>query len=211
MANMEASSPWSWLAPTLIFIGAMITLYVTNRRADRREWNKWRRDTLLKLCADAVDASYEAETAYENGTTMDEADFAKVRFEAATKAARRITSVTEQLNLVGASFLAQTCRDMRAAVDRINGPAWTLRVARNNEKKGRARATEAIEREHPEWLELKDRPDADYAIAWARTTVDLYNAWIAAPQAEFKESAAELEKVRARFIKRGQSELKSTN
>ena len=88
MAIMGESSLWPWLAPALVFIGAMITLYVTNRRADRREWNKWRRDTLLKLCANAVDASYEAEAVYENGTTMDEEHFAKVRFGNASKAAR---------------------------------------------------------------------------------------------------------------------------
>lgn len=211
MAIMGESLPWPWLAPTLIFIGAMITLYVTNRRADRREWNKWRRDTLLRICADAVDASYEAEAAYEDGTTMTEDDFGKVRFGSASKAATRITGTAEQLNLVGAHFLAQTCRDMKVAVDHISRPAWGLRVARTNEKNARMRANEVMENEHPEWLEQRNPPDPDYVIAWARTTVDLYNAWIAEPQAKFNEATAQLEAVRARFIKRGQSELKAAN
>ena len=212
MTTVGESSVWEWLTPTLVFVGAMITLYVTNRRADRREWNKWRRDTLLKLCADAVDASYEAEAAYESRTTMDEEDFVKVRFDTASKAIARITGVAEQLNLVGAHHLAQTCRDMKAALEEIRHPAWALRVARNTEKRAHARATKAMEKEHPEWFgQEDDPPDDDYVIGRARAIVEFHKAWIADPLANFNEAAAGLDAVRARFIKRGQAELKTAN
>ena len=100
---------------------------------------------------------------------------------------------------------------MKAAVDQISRPAYGLRAARINEKNARMRAKEVMEKEHPGWLEPQDPPDAEYLIAWARMTVDLYNAWIAEPEAKFNEATAQLEAVRARFIKRGQSELKATN
>jgi hypothetical protein len=55
-----------WLGPVLLFFAAMITLWVTNYRADIREWNKWRRNTLREMCSDALAAAREAEAMCES-------------------------------------------------------------------------------------------------------------------------------------------------
>lgn len=63
----QSSSVWVWLAPVLTFCGslvvaavALITVWQTNKRADMRELNQWRRDHLLRLGVEVTECSSTA-------------------------------------------------------------------------------------------------------------------------------------------------------
>ncbi len=70
--------------PVLLFTAAMLTLFVTTTSANKREWKKWRRDTLIKLCSDAVDAAREGESKCETALTQKAHVFAQGNLSAAS-------------------------------------------------------------------------------------------------------------------------------
>jgi hypothetical protein len=60
-------SIWTWLGPVLAFCGslvvaavALITVWQTNKRTDKRELNQWRRDTLLRLGVEVTESTTRA-------------------------------------------------------------------------------------------------------------------------------------------------------
>jgi hypothetical protein len=71
LIGSSGSSLWTWLGPVLafggsvlLFIASMITLWRTNKRADRRAARLWQRDTLLRLADEVVQAGSEAYDEY---------------------------------------------------------------------------------------------------------------------------------------------------
>jgi hypothetical protein len=65
--------PPFWQSATAgVVVGALISflgVYLTNRTADRRERDKWRRDTLLGLCTDATGAALDMESKFIDPST----------------------------------------------------------------------------------------------------------------------------------------------
>lgn len=167
-ARWDDGHVWAWLGPTLLFVGAMITLWVTNFRADKREWNKWRRDTLVKLCADAITESQEAVAMCESALSQARHVSAQANLTSASKAAARIGTIAEQLYLINANYLADACASMRTAADAINSPASQLRTANINAAHAACTA------------EAQGRPDSEIAAEFVASSplMDLKKATI---------------------------------
>ena len=111
MVVQNQSSIWVWLGPVLLFVGAMITLISTNMSANKREWNKWRRDTLIKLCSDAVSAAQDADAAYQSALDQKTYMFAQVQLNAASKAA----AASEPSQSICISWVRTTSRILASA------------------------------------------------------------------------------------------------
>lgn len=188
----------------------MTTLFFTVTSANKREWNKWRRDTLLKLCSDAVDASYEAESKCDAALSQKSLPWANGSLKGASKAAARIGTVAEQLHLIGAHQLADSCVQMRHAADAINTPASLLRTARINAKNFQDKALEEVNSRHRGWT--VPGSDADIAANEERRAAReaVHQQWLAEPESTHNTTRSDLDKKRATFIKRGRIELKST-
>lgn len=126
---------WTWLVPlgsaVLLFIASMITLAFTirstNRRAkaDRddareRDYHAWRRDTLLRLGADAMAAAVEAVGLYTNfrqrarPVKLGGSGINFVR--AIDNAAERVMVCSTTLSLIGAKEAAAECMHLRHAI-----------------------------------------------------------------------------------------------
>lgn len=204
------TSIWVWLAPVLLLVASMVTLYFTITSTKKREWNKWRRETLIKLCADAIDAAREAESKCELALTQGNI-LAPGSLKAAERAASRIETISEQLYLIGASFLADTCSELKSAADAINLPASHLRTARANAKSQEESETKVRQQQGgggwsspgPEW-------DAHMA-AFREAKLRIYRDTVAEHDELYNSLRGELEKVRTRFVTRSRSELKATN
>lgn len=98
----------------------MITLWFTNSRADKREWNKWRRETLIKLCSDAVTEAREAASLCESALTQTRHAYYLANMAASAKSCTRVGAISEQLYLINANFLADTCASMRDAGEALS-------------------------------------------------------------------------------------------
>jgi hypothetical protein len=110
----------------------MITLFFTNRRADIREWNKWRRDTLIKLCSDALTLAQEAKSRSVSG--LNQTDTVKLEADRAAmyQAATEIGTLSEQLYLMNAFWLGETCALIKAAANKLYASTGVLAYAQIN-------------------------------------------------------------------------------
>jgi hypothetical protein len=106
--------PWHPVGTGLIvamvaFVGVLISNR-TNRlaiaAADGREVDKWRRDTLLKLCSEAVTASLAVEGLYEQGVKERQS----VDRSAIAQAINKIGPAAETMNLLGEVGLMELTR-----------------------------------------------------------------------------------------------------
>jgi hypothetical protein len=184
----QPTSVWVWLVPAvLLFLAAMITLWVTNYRADIREWNKWRRDTLIKLCSDALAAAREAEDMCESALSQQTAAVAQVDLTSASQAAARIGTIADQLSLMGVvNYLADTCTSMRASADAIISRASQFRSAH---------ITALIQEQ------TGSSPGVIHSVALAEHV----------KETQYKEARDQLEALRKSFIERGLIEIRSTS
>lgn len=178
---------WVWLGPVLAFVGAMIALWITNMRADRREWNKWRRDTLIKLCADATESARLVETACM--ASLDETyESASKKWDEVGASIDRVAHTVDQLHLIGAHYLAAACSELESVLLEFH-ESTTGRYAFEVNVKTQAE----LRAEEGEQL------DASYyeqQRSIANKHVDLL---------------VQIDPARAKLIRRGQIELKSTS
>lgn len=111
--------PWlpvgtGMVVATVAFFGVLVNNR-TNRlaiaAADGREVDKWRRDTLLKLCSEAVTASLEVEGLYEHGVKERQSIDRNAIFAAISK----IGPAAETINLLGEVGLTELARRLDEA------------------------------------------------------------------------------------------------
>lgn len=197
-----------WFGPLLLFVASMVTLIFTIRSANKREWIKWRRDTLVKLCSDAVTAAQEASVLCESALSQETHVFAEFNLTSASKSAARIGTIAEQLYLIGANHLAGACLRMRAAADAINLPSSHLRTARIDagslEERELKRKTEG-----PSSVIEDGSANPEYRSKIADTRQRIHQDTVAEHEKRYTAARDELEAVRAGFIERGRTELKS--
>lgn len=210
LAIETQSSAWTWLGPALLFLGAMITLWVTTTSANKREWNKWRRDTLIKLCADAVEAARDAESKCQSALSQKTNVFAQTKLTAASMSMARIQTISEQLYLMGANNLGDTCVRLKDAADAINMPASHLRTARINAKNRQDNEFQRINSDDPSWREEGSAAEQEYHARLTEMSERIHREVLAEPEDRYNTARSRLEDVRAAFIKRGRTELKSS-
>lgn len=210
MIEMQ-SSVWTWLGPVLLFVGTLITLFVTVTSTNKREWNKWRRDTLIKLCSDAVDAAQEVDAKCQSALDQKVHAFSKRDLTAASKSAARIGTIAEQLYLMGANHLADTCVRMKEAAEAVNLPASHLRTARINAQHRVDSELKQINSEGPAWMVEGSTADIEYQAKLTEMHQRIYQEGRAAYEDRYSTVREELEAIRAKFINRGRLELKSTS
>ncbi|MFV8173529.1 hypothetical protein [Mycolicibacterium peregrinum] len=111
------------------FAGVLISNH-TNRlaiaAADGREVDKWRRDTLLRLCSEAVAASLEVEGLYEKGVSERE----NLDKTAISAAIQKIGPVAETINLIGDIGLTELARRLEEACNGIESFAERFVLAK---------------------------------------------------------------------------------
>ena len=160
---IDHASVWTWLGPALtfsgsvlLFAGAMITIWVTNMRADRRERNKWRRETILKLCSDALGCIVAIEDKYRTAVNVDDQTFSQNMREATTQRGR-LNPIAANLRIIGATDLADECDGVHRAVLDMRGPIENMRNAFGRyvgeRKKIPANAGDRDERQNQLWEE----------------------------------------------------------
>jgi hypothetical protein len=148
---VDHASVWVWLAPVLAFAGtvllfggSMFALWRSNSAADKRERDKWRRDTLLRICTEVLDECLRAESAYKLAGKVDSgvldinppnsANTGKY-FEVAVAmlsedAGRdKLRPLMSQLQITGESALVSACDELRTAMSLAESSAVTLRNA----------------------------------------------------------------------------------
>lgn len=206
-----------WLIPALLlFAAAMITLWVSNYRADIREWNKWRRDTLIKLCSDAVEAVQDAEAACRSAIKWNTRDglggiSASRDFAAIPRAAGRLSSIAERLHLLGAHYLADTCREFKQAAHALESPARQLSTALEKFDGALEESVKEVDKKCSGEGGPGSEIEATQAQGVAECRQSLHDSIVAEPEATYNKALADLDSTRAKFIRRGQIELKSTS
>lgn len=121
----------SWLIPALsVLVMAVVSLIVTNARADRREWNKWRRDTLITLCSEALAQAQEAKSRCVSALNQTDSANVQTDLAAVFQAATAMGTISERLYLMNANFLADTCAELKAAANEVYSSTGRLQVAR---------------------------------------------------------------------------------
>lgn len=207
-ANDQASVS-SWLIPALfVLIMAIVSLVVTNARADRREWNKWRRDTLIKLCSEVMEVTKGSVATWEAASILDDYPAYQQELAVAKAGAGRIASIAEQLYLMDVGCLANICVGVKDAAEAMEQPTYKLYSAR-----GFAKATLRGERSEVEEAYEARGEDIDNPafFQWIRDAEQrLHEEYVAKPEEEYNKAREELERIRARFLQRGQFELKRT-
>lgn len=186
----------------------MVTLYVTTTSANKREWKKWRRDTLIKLCSDAVGAAREAESKCESALVQKTQVFAQGNLTAASRAATRIGTISEQLYLMSANHLADTCVRMKEAAEAINLPANQLRIARINADSRRAIELKNTNAVSPGWFVEGTPADEEYRAKIQEMNRQIHMEMVTEHEERYAQTKVELEKQRATFVRRGRIELK---
>lgn len=134
----------------MLFIGAMITLCATQNRAERhhretfletkrQETERWRRDTLLRLCSESLESAIQAEGDYfkavHTGADM------KETVTAIDVHARRIGANAGSLHIIGAHQVADACVAVRSAIN--NGELVERSMALNSILRSMAHSKDA--------------------------------------------------------------------
>lgn len=192
--------PWLPVGTGLViamvaFAGVLISNR-TNRlaiaAADGREVDKWKRDTLLRLCSEAVTASLEVESLYEKGVKERE----NIDKTAILAAIQKIGPVAETINLIGDNGLTELARRLEEACNGIESFADCFILAKiayddrvDDLKKVNASAS-------PEEL----RAATDQALKELFIT----------PESDFAESIRRMAMVRQFFINRSRDVLNQT-
>lgn len=202
-------SVWVWLGPVLLFAAAMLSLIFTNLSANKREWNKWRRDTLIKLCSEAVELAQSVEAFCESALDQNSDAFAKGKLKNAPKPAARMSNIVEQLHLMSAHNLAKACKELKEAAEELISPTSHLRQARSTAKtRGDAKVAEMRKESPTAWTSNHQMMMRDAEIQTAKQGIrdQLLNN----PERFYAEARQRLDEKRAAFVRRGQLELKSS-
>lgn len=96
--------------------------------ADRREWDKWRRETLLKLCTDALTRALVVEEIYGAGLRPGMRDY---DFQPAYIEYQQFRPIVHSLQMLGYVDLADRCMQMLGTAADIYPHALQLRFAMN--------------------------------------------------------------------------------
>lgn len=213
----DQPSVWTWLGPVLLFVGAMITLWVSNYRADKREWNKWRRDTLVKLCADAVAAGQEVLAMCESVVGQTTLFRAQANLSSASRAAARIGTYAEQLYLMNLDYLADICVEMGTTAEAIIMPTNIFRTSKMTAARREEQELKEYYKTHPAWF-AEDPSNPGMSPAMRQNMEDtneirqrIHEQTLAQPEARYTETRGDLEAIRLRFLQRGRHELRSTS
>lgn len=213
----DQPSVWAWLGPVLLFVGAMITLWISNYRADKREWNKWRRDTLVKLCADAVAAGQEVIAMCESVVSQTTLFRAQANLASASRAAARIGTYAEQLYLMNLDYLADLCVEMGTTAEAIILPTNNFRTSKMVAARREEQELKAYYETHPAWF-AEDPSSTEMSPAMRQNIEDtreirqrIHEQTLAQPEVRYAEARSDLEAIRQRFLQRGRYELKSAS
>ena len=195
----------------------MVTLWGGNRWADRREWNKWRRDTLVKLCADAIGAGQEVAAMCESVVSQTTLFRARANLASASSAAARIGTYAEQLYLMNLDYLANICVEMGTAAEAILQPTDTYRTSKMIAARREEQELKDYYQTHPAWF-AEDPSSPGMSPAMRQNMEDtngirqrIHEQTLAQPEAWYTKARENLEAVRQRFLQRGRYELKSTS
>jgi hypothetical protein len=199
-----------WFGPILLFVASMVTLIFTIRSANKREWHKWRRDTLINLCSDAATAAHEASALCESALSQETHVFAEFNLTSASKSAARIGTISEQLYLLSANHLADACLRMKAAAEAINLQSSHLRTARIDADSQEERELKRINTAGPSSVVEDNSANSEYQSKIAEMRQRIHQETVAEPKKQYMTARDELEAVCATFIERGRIELKST-
>jgi hypothetical protein len=207
----DSPSVWAWLGPVLLFAAAMITLWVTNHRADVREWNKWRRDTLIELCPNALTLVQEAKS--RSVAALNQTNTGKIEADrsAMFQAATEIGTLSERLYLMNANWLGKTCADMKAAANELYATAGVLAYAKINAGHRIDSAMKQLNEQGPSWFATPSPAYDEYRDKVSEIYKRIHDEMVAEPQSAYRQADSELERVRALFIERGRIELESTS
>src|SRR5262245_59939008 len=124
----------SMILATVAFVGIVKSNH-TNKEAiaatDRREWDKWRRETLIKLCTDALGETHTILDSYTDAALVvlipSQQDSAGEAYKAAMREARmahaRLYQIAYSFDIVGSTDLSGAAKRLSDAADKIREPA----------------------------------------------------------------------------------------
>jgi hypothetical protein len=184
------------LVGLVAFAGVLISNR-TNRRAiaaaDYREVDKWRRDTILRLCSEAVTASLEVESLYENGVQPQE----NIDEKGIAVAIRKIGPVSETVNLIGIISLAELARRLEDACNGIRTFAENFVVAQIT-------CANLLDKFK------KDNPGAAHEDV-AQQSNDIRRRFFLEPESDFADAMRRMSTVRGFFIQEARNVLNQTS
>ncbi len=162
------ASVWTWLAPVLtfcgsvlLFVGAMITVWWTNRAASSRskaeieathdrDFRTWQRDNQLRLTTEVVESVNEAQGVYWRIAKTE----AKYTSEPLDTALRRIGVGVHGLRMIGARETAKVCVELNNAI-------WDYADTVHRLKSDRMDGSESTASEHGSSSEARQAEDAE--------------------------------------------------
>jgi hypothetical protein len=140
--SVQIVSDSDWWLPWLPVLGSVLVaaaalggVLASNRRADAREFAKWRRETILKLSSDAATAALGISREFQDLTTREHRDYdedAKETIGRFKTAIRRLPEIEAHLQLVGATELASKCRLIGGAMRMALDPGFEYIEARSS-------------------------------------------------------------------------------
>lgn len=189
---------WTWLGPVLTFCGsvllfggAMITVWRTNKSAARRELAKWRRETIVKLSSEALSAADAIERGYWGAMGQDRAQTYAQVLDAAGDETDKFYRIRDNLRIIEASGLADACDALQKVALGLRGPAKELRSA--------VRKFQSEAKAIPE-----GSPDRDKAVT------DLYNIHMKEREAAWNEVAKKFVRARLTFTQSAREAINQT-
>ncbi|RAV17187.1 hypothetical protein DQP55_04170 [Mycolicibacterium sp. GF69] len=208
----QATTVWTWLGPVLLFAGAMLTLFFTLRHTRKLEWNKWKRDTLIILCSDAVAAAQEVVVECEAAIASEAQVVYNDHLASAARVTRRIAVIAEQLDLMNENLLAATCAAMKAKADALDDPARWLHWAKLQAALAQKSGLKKINDETPFDVFAIPSPEHDEYEAKLKEMHERIRSGLIEPRETTYNAAKDaLEEERLRFLQRGKNAVKSTS
>ncbi|WP_199253625.1 hypothetical protein [Mycolicibacterium mengxianglii] len=137
--NGSQPSVWIWLGPVLGLGGSILVALLalggvlwTNSRTDRREFTKWRRDTLLRIAAEALESSLDAQAEYRIFAESEERRTRRELRTAIETSVRRINSAAGTFALIDAKDSAAKCSELHDSLlsDGLEEAALEINSAR---------------------------------------------------------------------------------
>ncbi len=143
-------------------------------------------------------------------SVLNQRDYASVQADlvAVFQAATAIGTVSEQLYLVNANFLAQTCADLKAAALTMYQTTGVLQSAFVNSGHRIDSEMKQINAQGPGWFANPSPAYDEHRARISEMHKRVHDEVVAEPQRLFREADSELELLRARFIERGRLALR---
>ena len=115
--------------------------------SDRREIEKWRRETLLRLCEEASTAQRDIDRRYNREALTTEENWETYQ-DAVWIGTRKLGSLADSFTVLGSDDLNDKCEKLKKAAEAVAGPARILRDEALNHPNGRKEL-----RNLPGWVE----------------------------------------------------------